>query len=251
MLYTYTHACMPSSGKLANALQWMERNNATTKHEKFLTETYGFLSQKSFAEEHLSNTVLQQHNRSHNTQVSEESWQQPAWTDWNARVLSKPHSLWKWLRSLYWNWRTHPFPPELWVRMWQQWGDFCPCLTYYHNFLLPWMPISEQLKINNFRTGLQNGTSLWACHPSHQEGVAHRYQAVLMVAWVTAGGHGWGSLPGPPVFTKLLSKKLPSACLLPSKLHAGLPSLPLLLGARSLHNHFWKMSSSQCPVVLL
>lgn len=49
----YTRACMPGSGMLANTLQWLEKNNAAGKHEKFLKETYAFLSQKSLAEKHI------------------------------------------------------------------------------------------------------------------------------------------------------------------------------------------------------
>lgn len=77
--YTYTHACMPSFEKLANTLQGLERNSATAKHEKILKETYDFLSQKSLAEKYISRIVLPQHSSSDNTQVSEESWHEPAW----------------------------------------------------------------------------------------------------------------------------------------------------------------------------
>lgn len=70
---------MPSSGKLANTLQGLERNSATAKHEKILRDL-DFLSQKSLAEKYISRIVLQQHSSSDNTQISEESWHEPAWT---------------------------------------------------------------------------------------------------------------------------------------------------------------------------
>lgn len=110
----------------------------------------------------------------------------------------------------------------------EQWGDFCPHLTYCHNLFFSYMLIAGQDKY--VFSGLQTGVQLWACHPSHQEAVTHKCQAKTMLAWATADWHGWGSLPDSPVFSKLLSTKVSTACLLSGKLQAGLAVLSLLLG---------------------